>query len=82
MLMSCGRSSALETGVVTLVAAGPSIVPSWKLGTRVGMWPLRADWLAPEFGDCAGDLGDLQQGSDELGMGRGHLVSERAVGDG
>ena len=49
MFMTFGRSSTLETGVVNLVAAGPEIVPSRKLGNRVGMWPLRSDWLAPDL---------------------------------
>ena len=70
-----GRSRALETGVGTSVAAGPEIVPFCELGIS-----RRADWLAPEFGDYAGEIGDFQQDRYKLGMGRGHLGSERAVG--
>ena len=75
--MSCGRSRALETGVGTPVAAGPAKVPFCEFGK-----PHKADWLAPELGNCAGELGDFQRGSDKLGMGHGHLGSERAVGGG
>ena len=43
--MPCGRSRSHETEVVTHVAAGTKIVPSWKLGNGIGMWPRRDDWL-------------------------------------
>ena len=46
------------------------------------MWPHRAVWIAPDFGDCADEIGYFHQGSDYIGMGRSHLGSERAVGGG
>ena len=51
--MPCGRSRSHITGLVTPLAAGPAIVPSWELVTRFGMWPHESDLLAPEFVDCA-----------------------------
>ena len=75
--MPCNRSRELETGVGDPVAVGPATVPFWYLGT-----PRRSNWLASEFGDCAGELGGFHQGIDKLGMGRSHLGSEHAFGGG
>ena len=80
--MPCGRIRAHNTGVITTVSSGPEIFPSWELRTRVGMWPCGADKIALEFGDCAGELGDFQQGSENLGMGHCHLGSDHDVGGG
>ena len=60
--MPCNRSRELETGVGDPVAVGPATVPFWYLGT-----PRRSNWLASEFGDCAGELGGFHQGIDKLG---------------
>ena len=80
--MTCVRIRELVTGVTTPVAVGTAVVTFWELGTRVGMWPRKADWLALEFGNCAGKLGDFKKCSDMIGMGRVHLGSERSVGGG